>query len=116
MEEFGRWEVGVQGGMIFEFDSGRKGYTLASGSAVSDSLLLSEFAISDLAAEDLNPRYGFGMSGNAGLMLGYKLNEFLSVWAMPEYSSRLSTFSTSDLAFYGDRYGVRFGMRYTIPY
>ena len=116
MEEFGRWELGVQGGLVFEFDSGRKGFTLESGSAASDSLLLSEFSVSDLAAENLNPRYGFGMSGNAGLVLGYKLNEFLSVWAMPEYSSRLSTFSSSDLALYGDRYGVRFGMRYTIPY
>lgn len=117
VKEFGRLEFGFQAGVILEFDAGRRGLSLAAPSLTSDSLLATDHSFVDLESSDLNSRYGAHISGTSALLVGYKLNEFISVYAMPSYSKRLMSLTrNTPLSFSGERMGIQFSLRYTLPY
>ena len=114
-KDLGRFEVGPAVGLQLELGTSRKGYTFVSPLDV-DSLSTGQFSIADLDDADVNRRYGSAISGSISMHLGLKMSEFFSIWARPEYASRLSTLSNDPLQLNADRAGLRFGIRYIMPY
>jgi hypothetical protein len=113
--EIGRMEIGPKVGIIAEFGTSRKGFTLAEPQA-TDSLNTGQLALISLDDPSVIRRYGVGLSGVASLHIGLKFSEYWSIWASPEYASRLTTWSNDPLSITADRIGMRFGFRYIIPY
>lgn len=114
-KELGRFEVGPAVGLQLELSTSRKGYTFVSPEDV-DSLSVGPFSIIDLDDADINGRYGSAISGSVSLHVGLKMSEFFSIWARPEYVSRLTTLSNDAVEMNADRAGLRFGIRYIMPY
>lgn len=115
-KEMGRWELGPQVGLIGEFGTSRTGYSLAVNELGNDSLSAAGFALIQLDEPNINKRYGLGLSASASLHVGFKMSEYWSIWASPEYVTRIAGFSNAPVEFQADRIGLRFGFRYIIPY